>query len=276
MPAVSMKNFGSQFVPEYPVLFLFDQFIIDSQTAELVRDKNRRMYFRDMALVIDALKAAGRLEIQDFEKILTQYHQQIEASAEYDLRNIDTWVPVFKESISKWCQFADLAKTVLEEKAKNKPLSSEEYELLHVFEHGYYGHSVTIDRYFESILSLQMKMKPVLDKYDQFIIRNYFKYIGSNLCLSDILDATIYDWADIEPLYRKKLQVSFEVTDRAIEEREQVRQLFKILYSDFKPEGVRAFVNALDDSRVESLRRLVHDAVTGRVNFNEEFAVNSA
>ena len=68
IPPVSFHSFGPEFVPDYPVILLFDQFVIDGGCLELIR---QRPFFKAYVSVIEALNSSGRLEIVDFPSIIS-------------------------------------------------------------------------------------------------------------------------------------------------------------------------------------------------------------
>ncbi len=73
------------------------------------------------------------------------------------------------------------------------------------------------------------------------------------------------------PLYRKKLKVSLR-EDGQEAKSQRVRQLFSVMFPDFRPKDARALTRALEDKRIESLRDLVSKAVKDNVEFDQEFA----
>jgi hypothetical protein len=54
-----------------------------------------------------------------------------------------------------------------------------------------------------------------------------------------------------------------------------IRKLFKVTYPLYEPKSTRAFVKALDDSRIDSLRKLVSDSVENQLEFDEGFAIST-
>ena len=91
MPAISMSQLGPRFVPDYPVLLLFDEFVVDAETAKRVRDADTRSWYKDMADVLDSLDSSGRLIVKDFDEIVGPHMETIKESVDYDLRNMQEW-----------------------------------------------------------------------------------------------------------------------------------------------------------------------------------------
>ena len=271
MPAVSMSTIGPRFIPDYPVLLLFDEFVVDAKTVERVRDTERRSWYGDMAAVFEALDSSGRLVVKDFDEVVKPHMDAIQESVGYDLRNIQEWAPVFEESISRWRAFSQMGKQLLSQKTPDS-LSGEEYELRDVFEHGYYGHSVSLEREFGSLLQHWKSRMPREDRdYARTVVGHYLSYISANLCIAGTTDSMIHDWQDIEPIYRKKFKLSLRAGEE-MDKMAQARRLFAFVFPEFHLEDVGSFVKALDDKRIESLRALINSAASGDQTFDEAFA----
>lgn len=274
-PAVSMRNyFGLEFVPDYPIFFLFDKYVIDAQTYESLQ-RSHFYYYAGMASMFDALKTTGRLEVQDYDAIVLNYRQEIEASAKYDLRNIESWAKVFEESSSIWREFATLVQELLETETKGRELNAEEQLLSATFRS---NQNLMIP--FHHIRNIEDVLKNWRKRVDSQLrdeVRNvvlqYFRYLAANLCLGELLGAAIHDWADMEPFYRKKLQITLRVSDQTRERTQHIRQLFRLLFPAFEPVNPRDLAKALDNKRIEGLRNLVNDAVEGKVIFDAEYAI---
>jgi hypothetical protein len=279
MPAVSMWAFGPVLVPDYPVVFLFESFVIDARTVEILHGKDKKGYYGEMRGLVQALDEAGRLNVVDFETILRPYEPQIIASVEYDIRNLDRWRRPLEESSAKWHQFAALAKEVLYKRGdvlrEQTSYTDEERALMSVLDLGYYGRGVasTPERTIGALLeNWKQRMPSEQREYVRKIAADYFSYVASNLCLSEVLDVVIHDWADMAPLYRKKLELALRMTRPEEKQVEQVRQLFEVVFPDFRPRSATSIVKALDDPRIEKLRSLVDSAVNGGTAFDTEFA----
>lgn len=276
MPAVSMASVGTCFVPDYPVILLFDKVVIDEKTFEALENFNNKQYFKEVGHLIEALNDAGRLEIHDFEKIISPYQSQIDKSIEYDLSDIGEWREEFERSVSIWHKFANMAKYALMEKySKGVKLTDEEEILLNVFEMGYWGRCsfFTHDRTIGYFLKNWRNKMDLEVRYNiQKILGEYLRYTATNLLLSDKLEATLHDWSDFEPLYRKKLNISLKTKNEKENEMSQIRKLFEVICPDFEPKNPSTFVKSLDDPRIESLRDLVQDAVAGKISFDEKYA----
>jgi hypothetical protein len=276
-PVVSMRNyFGLEFVPDYPVFFLFDKYVIDAQTYKNLK-KSHFYYYAGMASMFDALKATGRLEVQDYDSIIKNYRQEIEASVKYDMRKIESWAKVFEESSSRWRDFAIQVQKLLEDNTKGRELNAEELLLSATF---FSNENLMIPfHYYRNIEDVLKGWRKRVDSQLRSDVRNvvlqYFRYLAANLCLSDVLDASIHDWIDMEPFYKKKLQVSPNISDQVREGMKQINQLFRLLFPAFEPSDPRVLVKALDDKRIEDLRSLVRDAVEGKVAFDDEYAVET-
>lgn len=271
MPAISMAQIGSRFVPDYPILLMFDEFVIDSKTMERITNSSYRSWYNDFDEIIKVMNSSGRLIVKDFEEIIEPNLKNIEKSVKSDLKNINEWTPVFKESIERWRSFAKMGKKILSKKEGEK-MTSEEYMLMSVFEHGYYGHSATLEREFGNLLSQwKKKMTPEDRNYTRYVVKEYLTYISANLSLAENTNSFIHDWNDIEPIYNKKFNIVTN-NDSPVESYNKARQLFSIVFPEFQLNDAKKFIKILEDKRIESLRELIKKAATEKVTFDEEYA----
>ncbi len=273
MPAVSMSAIAPEFVPDYPVFLMFDEFVVDSMTVDMLRamGDQERSWFSKMHSVLDALESSGRLIIQDYDGIVHPHSDAIRESVRYHLRNMSEWAPVFEESLERWRDFSHLGRRMLKSKGSSE-WSVEDHQLNRVFETGSYFHLQSLEQEVGNLLH-QWKSKMSRDDraYARHVVGEYLAYVLGNLCIAESASAVIHDWQDLEPIYRKIFRLSMR-RDGQLEEAAQARELFAVLFPEFHLTDATSFAKALDDGRVETLRDLVRSAATGALTFDQEFA----
>lgn len=268
MPAVAMNRFGPKFVPDYPVFLLFDDFLIDHQCYQRIQNEPA---FAELKSLIAVLESTGRLEIASFEEIIDPYKSMIDQSAEYDLRNLEMWADAFQKLFDRWQDFRTLVMMNLEG-IHGEP-SQDQFELRRAVEHSAFGMLYTPDglQIMESIKNWKRSIPKEQRQRTRLVVRDYLRYVSSNLCLSQCTGGVLHEWGDIEPLCLQKLRLSASPDDGKQASQESVRQLFELVIPDFEPRDPTRFAQALDDPRVESLRSIVNDAVAKNKAFDQEF-----
>jgi hypothetical protein len=130
------------------------------------------------------------------------------------------------------------------------------------------------DRLVSNLRNWKKALKPKYRDFTRRVVSGYLEHIAANLCLSDVLGATIHEWSDIGPIYREKLSRSVRVQDDVnFRHQDECRTLFEVSFPELRPRGTSDLIKILEDRRVESLRKMISEAVAGRIIFDREFAV---
>jgi len=276
MPPVCLDyQYGFSFRPDYPIYLLFDEFIIDSKTIEALKENDSyRKSFNELKEFFKAIEDSGRLKVVDFEEAIKPYSEVIEDSVNYDLGQIDKWVNEFEESSIRWKDFTKLAYDTIKniegeielpsegryglqfyetKSKKKKHLSKEEKFLLYFFKAQAIIYPV--DFHFNVVDVIRnWNNKSIYTDSDIYkkreLVAEYLRYTFSNLCLSDIFDAALHDWNDIEPFYQKKLRLSSRPESKGIDDSIQAKKLLKVMFPVFEPESPSKFVKVLNDKRI--------------------------
>ena len=281
LPAISMGSFGPYFAPDYPVFLLFDEFVVDAQTLDKLRDDRHYAYCKEVLSLLNALKAAGRLTVRDFDSDIAPYEDAIQKAVSYDLRNMESWTDAFQLSFDRWADFCAKGAAILRKKQRDQGLSdSERSLLLEHFEHPGWGMCAIRDiRYtgiYPNIPEMLRKWRRGIDRRGRESVRDtvrrYFECINRTLFLCDLFEAALHDWADFQPLYAFKMDTALRRSSAKDREQKEVRRLFDLLFQGFKPKNADSFVRILEDSRIEGLRKIVDDAVNGDLDLDVEFA----
>lgn len=276
MPAISLQTVGPGFIPDYPIFLLFDEFVIDQKTYHLL-SKRQHWGYNEYADLVQTLYEAGRLRIESYEALLEPYKDVVKEAVEYDLGMLRSWHRDFEELASRWKKFADVASREITQRIGTREPTEEERAVLFCIQHSQLGMIPTPDglKILDALKSWNKALDPFIRKRTRFITGDYFRYVTSNILLSNITGAIAHEWFDLEPLYLRKLSVGAHPKSNTVSEMRQARKLFEVMFPEFHPKDSAAFVNLLEDSRVESLRALLRRAVLGEETFDNEFATRT-
>jgi len=288
MPPVSMSNINQSFMPDYAMLLLADQIIIDIKTYDRLMTDHHSM-FGNVALMIKALYYEGFVTIKDFDETIKDNHQILEKMLSHDLKELDFWIDPLKESISTWQEFVlkyreNFRNGFINEKLNDETSTSEEREKYQIMFHqlGGWIHSMSSMMHHSPILSHEL-LNEVLNssskrKKAQFReslkqhLSEYLSYINGNLLLSNIYETGFHDWNDFEPFYHEKfMRLGRESYPGEIEIK-NVKKLFEISFPEFTFWHPDNIIKALKDKRISELRNLIDSASKGEVEFDKEFA----
>jgi hypothetical protein len=298
MPPVSFRSVNEAFMPDFELLILSDAIVMDERSFQQLVGSPSAVY-SGVADMFRALKADGRVELVDFSAILEANSELLDRMLDHDLRLLDQWVSPLKESLETWHRFSGAAKISLDEQFHLQSLS----ETLHSekqdeqstapvhfgTEHMMKMHSTTdiqrglpheakSDLSYISLLaedalrSSELRRKKEYKKALREALRSYLRYVNANLVLSNELCVPFHDWLDFSPFYATKfLSVGRKEGDAELGRRE-AEKLFTIAFPELTIRDSSALLKILNDKRVEDLRRLISDAVDGKVQFDGSFA----
>ena len=269
MPPTTLAIRGTYLAPDYMSLLLCDRIIIDSESYSRLTTK-RHWSYNALSSLIQALYAEGFVRIEDYSQRLEAYRATIEQRVEQDLEDLDAWRPALRSSGERWSTFIHLIKSDLRSL----------YELIDrvqfKFEHGIGGtapmHNYSVRQYLHaaSVAMTEMSAAEGDDWTERQILRSYLTYVETNLVLSEVLGAAFYDWSDYQPFYSRKLDERGRLhADRV----HKTQQLFEVAFPELVIDSPRRLLRILQDKRIEQLRALVANAVTGKITFDRDFAV---
>lgn len=98
MPAINLQTVGPGFIPDYPVFLLFEEFVIDQHTYQLLCSREHWGY-NEYADLVQTLHDAGRLRIESYQSLLEPYKDVIKEAVKYDLGMLRSWYREFKELV---------------------------------------------------------------------------------------------------------------------------------------------------------------------------------
>jgi hypothetical protein len=286
MPPVSVSRINKAFMPDYELLVLCDSMIMDEASFDRLVTGCEPAYAH-VAETFRALKSEGRIELRDFSAILRPLSELLERMVENDLRLLDQWVEPLRESLTIWQRFwnmsvdlmlSDREKWLSQAPSRVRALtfSAHQDPILHEDVHTIRNErtqisltSTLIKDALES--SAKRKRKEYRDALRN-VLQSYLTYVDVNLILSHQLDVGFHDWLDFTPFYSAKFLSVGQDGDPVREGRNQIEKLFTVSFPELAIRNTRALMKTLNDRRLEDLRRLVADAINGRVQFDIEFA----
>lgn len=284
MPPVSFSLINEWFMPDYELLVLCDQVVMDGSSFERLVNRPASPYSK-VADTFQALGAEGRVELVDFAPILQSNSQLLSKMLDHDLKLLDQWVEPLRVSLNTWATFMRNFRQLMFEDRKQShvhPLEGDEHTprshmmLMHEMFHA--ANTAEVQGEYVSFMvaealgSSEKRKRREHREALREVLRAYLSYVNANIVLSSELEIGFHDWLDFTPFYSTKFLSVGKLTDPVQESRKQVEELFTLSFPDFAVHDTSALLKALNDKRIEELRRLVADAASGKVDFDLEFA----
>jgi hypothetical protein len=284
LPPVSLASSGQEFLPDYAALLIADRIVIDRRTYDLlIRGQHRS--FGHIALMAKILHDEGFVRLEDFDSVIAQNRDLLEAMLERDLRELDSWVKPFKDSAAEWRRFMERFRRLQrryfvagrpthqeatsDERAFYDDVSIQMKDCFHgIGNYSPYTHHLVEEALGSSRKRRESKHRDALRE----VLTEYLSYVNANLLLANTFGTGLHDWCDFRPFYRDKFLRVARAASPGQAEIDNVTKLFAVSFPEFafwRPESI---VRALKDKRIADLRRLVETAVAGEVEFDREFA----
>lgn len=291
MPPVALSNLGSGFIPDYAVLLLCDQIILDEETFSRFVEESTYIGYRDVARTLLTLYKEGFVKIEDFGAIIDKNHSYLESMLENDLIDLDYWITPYKESYRLWMEFVDSMKMYLYNDSANsdhkfamgendilkKRMSRYSIgEYIHISYARVVAGKARIQMY-EELVNSNLKNGDLSEKSIecfQQLLAEYLSYVNANLVLSKSLNASFHDWFDFAPFYNRKINLLGKNQTLGRERVNHIKQLFSVTFPDLSLWEDKKLIKALHDKRIGDLRSLVDKAIRGEVDFDQRFANN--
>jgi|GEM_PF-1188509 len=295
MPPVSMHRFKNVFMPEYAALLLSEKLILDKKSYDTLAKKPSH-YYLVVSETVKSLQEEGFIELVDFNKILNNNNLLLRRMLQHDLEFANQWIQPLNESMRIWIDFVNRVRAHTDHEygqlgipprdcdhiaVSPKILNPHEWSpsRLHLpRKHYYYSSYLWTLHELRHVSGEPLDFLPE-DKTHNYkalraVLLPYLSYVNANIVLSNELGIGFHDWMDYLPFYRQKfLYVGTEVPKAEFHVMKS-QELFRIAFPEFEISNPTSLINALKDRRIENLRQLVHDAVEGKVRFNETFARN--
>ncbi|MBI5252419.1 MAG: hypothetical protein HY912_23235 [Desulfomonile tiedjei] len=290
MPPVSFRQWNQYFMPDFNVLLLCDTVMMDESSFSRLVERPAPAYatvsqaFRD-------LRADGRIQFVDFQQILRNNKALHQRMMENDIRILDQWVSPLRDSLTIWRNFSrqtielvanayqgDTGLPSLHSSAKLRPRHWQNVEAVIMDKLGTFIHDEHVAAQHigalieEALLSSAKRRKKEYRSALREVLTDYLSYVNANLIIADELQVSFHDWQDFLPFYNLKfLSVGHDGIDIE-KKRSQLEKFFTVAFPDLALRSPYALLTALNDKRIEELRRLIDEAAAGKVTFDQEFA----
>ena len=267
MPPVCLDDVSQLFAPDYGALLLFDEFIVDRNSIDRMREVRQ---FANYLELITELEKAGLLKQKDFSAVLSVDGKlSIDGLVSKLLEDPSIWYSSFSDAVAIWEEFdkkvrnSTQALNPLDWRLKSSTVDSSIAN----------GMIEGLDR--RLLDNLQNWHGGIAQKYRDFTIRvvgGYLEHVFAHLSIADQMGATPIDWEDIEPIYRDIFCLGKRSTgDLPFDQAKSARQFCSVIPPVWKPENSKRFVEMLLDKNLQEFRDMIASSVENGLTFDEEF-----
>ncbi len=268
LPRVFLARDSQQFLPDFALLLLADEILMDRLTFEgLVR--GQILSGPTVPLLARLLHQEGFVRLEDFGSVGGASTSPLAAGLPGDLAALETWIPIVREWLTAWQTHYEGIQLTLrpgikemrEGLAAGKPLELDYAPQASKFLHDTGGRFQMASFYAEESLpsagaGLNEEQRAEL----QTLLSEKLGFTRGNLGLGQEFGAAVHDWCDLEPFYREIVaRTGKSARDEKLESVPQ--RLFEIPLPEFTFWHPDNILRALNDPQVRQLREVIRESI---------------
>ncbi len=268
-----MAQTHQQLLPDYNLLLLADELVMDEQTYEgLIRGQIHAG--PTVSLMAKLLREEGFIQLEKITAFEQKQRTQLKARIQAELEQAAAWIPAMRESVHIWQNFYEEIQLTLRPRivelrktlAAGKTVPMDYARQASAFLHDLGGRFQMVKYYADEALPPEGKTAEG-EQWEalQGFLGEQLNYALANLQFGTQFKAGVHDWCDFQPFYQQATQDG--------EKTSSTRELFSVPLPEFifwHPDKV---IRALKSKRVQRLREAVRESVFAGAMFDQPAAV---
>ena len=264
LPPIRLDVTDSLFVPEYAVLFLYDEFLINGASLERLRSSSLSPRLAPVREMVQALEDVGRLKTLDFQSEWVLAAPTIGRDVEKTLARMAELAVTLHPADTSWRDFVVSAST----------------EMTHA-RHFAFEKKLVDDLQLDVCPKTGKTLNEILGAWSRATskedrafaverMRQFLWHVRAHAAVAERHRATTHDWANLQGHYNalKKTELASEAGVQA-----KASELFSVLWPDWRPASAKVLSKALADKRVEDLRHRIRLAHLHNETFDQSFVI---
>lgn len=247
MPPLGRYIPGEGFMPDYPVLMMFDEFVVDGEGFEVLRSDHAKSWSGDWPDVLEVLMAEGALELIDVEAAAKKRSHDRGWMLRRDLEEPSQWAGPMR--------YYNSLMTAADGALGDDPEEAEGLEWQYDPELGkrLKGPRGDVHDMSSTLTLLQEELPPddphpALKERVMSELRRQLREVNAALAVADELDVMPMVWAP----YREYLHHKME--NDQVGRLDAPREFFEIAFPRYAPTTPRQLAQLRADKRISSLR----------------------
>ena len=271
LPRVLLARDSQQFLPDFALLLLVDQILMDRRTFEgLLR--GQVLSGPTVPLLARLLHQEGFLRLEDFEGVGRAQESHLAALLQADVAALESWVPTVRAWFSAWQShyqgiqgtLRPVIKQMRDDAAAGEPAELDYSQAAAKFIHDTGGRYQMANFYAEEALAPEGESLEG-DRRAEFqtLLSEELRLARGNLFLCEEFGAAQHDWCDLEPFYKSIVARGGEPAGAGKSERTTTR-IFELPLPEFSFWHPDHVIRALKDPQVGQLRERVRESLAAR------------
>lgn len=260
-PPLGSFDAGRGFIPDFPALLMFDEFVLDGEAYERLKKPGDRFWLKEWAELILVLESEGVLTLRDVSAAAEAKSHKRGWMMRKDLEDPQRWW----QAMAYCNALIGRASNLLGEHPKEAQSLSWEFDPSESYgipgEDGdVHDLSVVLHEAGESDLKAHQEL--YLDSLA--ILKDQLREVNACITACNELDVAPLMWAPYRRYLDEKL--SLPLSNNAMDQEQSGRQFFEISFPAYAPTSVKDFAKFRSDRRINSLRsEILRASKTGEV-----------
>lgn len=257
MPPLGQYDPQTGFLPDYPLLVMFDEFVISEESYDRLQFRSDEGWLGDWPEVLELLDAEGALHRADLKTPLKEQAHQRGWMLRRDMEDPSRWADglAYYRSL-----MAEADEAFGDKPGEGSPI-----------EWDFDPHRIPPQRgsdgkghILSSILGIAGS-EELSDAHAELLktargrVRNHLREVNAGLAASETLDVAPMFWAP----YREYLEQKGKKAEEAVQQNQKIdsgRLFFEVAFPRYRPDSVNKLKSLRRDSRLQSLRDEINRA----------------
>ncbi len=276
LPRVMLARDSQQFLPDFALLLLVDEILMDRRTFEGLM-RGQILSGPTVPLLARLLHQEGFLRLEDLEGVARAQERQLAGRLQKDIALLEAWVPAVREWYSVWqshyqgiqATLRPAIKQLRDDAAAGQPADLDYSQPAGKFIHDTGGRYQMASFYSEEALPPEGDNLEG-DRRAEFktLLLEELTLAHLNLAMCREFGAALHDWCDTGPFYHEIQTRAGKPARGGKSGRAAATCLFELALPEFSfwhPDNV---LKALHDPRVRKLRDHVRESIAAKKPFS--------
>lgn len=236
------------FVPDFPALLMFDDYVVDAEAYERLQNPAGRPWLKDWSELVDGLRAEGSLTTRDVGTAASARSHTRGAMLRRDLRHPEQWW----QAMAYYNALTGRAERLLGSSPEEARQLSWDFDPDQRF-----GIEGSDGKIHDLAVVLADAADPSVPAHHELLgfalaeVKQHLREVNACLVACDELDVAPLMWAP----YRRYMETKVPAAGaQALDQQEASRKFFDIAFPTYTPTTVREFLKARSNRAVTSLR----------------------
>lgn len=249
LPPLGSFKAGTGFIPDFPALLMFEEFVLDGDAVERLKNPGERYWLRYWAELVEVLESEGTLTLADVGAAASSRGHERGWMLRRDLADPARWW----QAMAYYNALTGKATQLL----GDNPRDAQDYAWdfdpdAHFGIRGSDGHVHDLGAVLAEAGDFELEAHRNLFSQALYTLREHLREVNSCIVACEELNVAPMMWAPYRRYLHQKLQTAPQLN--GITAQSAGQQFFEIAFPAYAPTTVRDFAKLRRDRRIDTLR----------------------